>query len=78
MFDSLRPIFEFTYVEGKSETPPPAPKHSHASASNVAKRQSSVNNSSGDANSLNADVTRKKNKEYDFVVWRATKKERQA
>lgn len=44
VFEVLRPIFEFTYVEGKSETPPPAPKHSHASASNVAKRQSSANN----------------------------------
>lgn len=39
VFDMLRPIFEFEYVEGKSETPPPAPKHNHASASNVARRQ---------------------------------------
>lgn len=39
VFDLLRPIFEFKYVEGKSETPPPAPKHNHASASNVARRQ---------------------------------------
>lgn len=39
VFDILRPIFEFEYVEGKSDTPPPAPKHNHASASNVARRQ---------------------------------------
>lgn len=39
VFDILRPIFEFEYVEGKTETPPPAPKHNHASASNVARRQ---------------------------------------
>lgn len=39
VYDVLRPIFEFEYVEGKSDTPPPAPKHSHASASNVARRQ---------------------------------------
>lgn len=39
VFEVLRPIFEFQYVEGKSTTPPPAPKHSHASASNVARRQ---------------------------------------
>lgn len=42
VFDVLRPIFEFEYIEGKSETPPPAPKHSHASASNVARRQTSL------------------------------------
>lgn len=39
VFDVLRPIFEFQYVEGRSATPPPAPKHNHASASNVARRQ---------------------------------------
>lgn len=39
VFEVLRPIFEFQYVEGQSTTPPPAPKHSHASASNVARRQ---------------------------------------
>lgn len=39
VFEILRPIFEFQYIEGQSTTPPPAPKHSHASASNVAKRQ---------------------------------------
>ncbi|EEQ40125.1 hypothetical protein CLUG_04253 [Clavispora lusitaniae ATCC 42720] len=39
IFEELRPIFEFQYVEGKSATPPPAPKHSHASASNVSRRQ---------------------------------------
>lgn len=42
VYDSLRPIFEFSYVEGRSQTPPPAPKHSHASALNVAKRQASL------------------------------------
>lgn len=42
VFDVLRPIFEFEYIEGKSDTPPPAPKHSHASASNVARRQPST------------------------------------
>lgn len=41
VYDILKPIFEFTYVEGKSETPPPAPKHNHASALNIAKRQNS-------------------------------------
>ncbi|KAK6465394.1 transcription factor [Scheffersomyces coipomensis] len=39
VFEILRPIFEFKYIEGKSETPPPAPKHNHASALNIAKRQ---------------------------------------
>ena len=42
VYDVLKPIFEFEYVEGKSDTPPPAPKHSHASASNVARRQLST------------------------------------
>ncbi|ODV81053.1 uncharacterized protein CANTADRAFT_88953 [Suhomyces tanzawaensis NRRL Y-17324] len=42
VFEVLRPIFEFQYVEGKSETPPPAPKHNHASALNIAKRQAST------------------------------------
>lgn len=39
IYDILKPIFEFQYVEGRSQTPPPAPKHSHASASNVARKQ---------------------------------------
>lgn len=39
VYDMLSPIFEFNYIEGKTETPPPAPKHNHASAINVAKRQ---------------------------------------
>lgn len=39
VYETLQPIFDFVYVEGKSETPPPAPKHSHASASNVANRK---------------------------------------
>lgn len=39
VYEALQPIFEFVYIEGKSETPPPAPKHSHASASNVANRK---------------------------------------
>ena len=38
VFDILKPIFDFKYIEGKSETPPPAPKHNHASALNIAKR----------------------------------------
>lgn len=42
VYDVLKPIFEFEYVEGKSDTPPPAPKHNHASASNVARRQLST------------------------------------
>ncbi|ODV69557.1 hypothetical protein HYPBUDRAFT_164180 [Hyphopichia burtonii NRRL Y-1933] len=41
VYEILKPIFDFIYIEGQSETPPPAPKHSHASASNVAKRQAS-------------------------------------
>ena len=43
VYDELKPIFEFNYVEGKSTTPPPAPKHNHASASNVAHKQPSAN-----------------------------------
>lgn len=39
VYEILKPIFDFEYVEGRSETPPPAPKHNHASASNVARRQ---------------------------------------
>lgn len=38
VYDVLEPIFTFRYVEGRSQTPPPAPKHSHASASNVARK----------------------------------------
>lgn len=38
VLEVLQPIFDFVYVEGSSDTPPPAPKHSHALASNVAKR----------------------------------------
>ncbi|PVH22591.1 hypothetical protein CXQ85_005163 [Candidozyma haemuli] len=40
------------YVEGKSETPPPAPKHNHASASNIARRQPSIK-TLNDSNSEN-------------------------
>lgn len=43
VYELLKPIFDFQYVEGKSETPPPAPKHNHASASNVARRQQKKN-----------------------------------
>lgn len=39
VYDVLRPIFEFKYIEGETEVPPPAPKHNHASALNIAKRQ---------------------------------------
>lgn len=39
VYEVLKPIFDFEYVEGKSETPPPAPKHNHASASNFGRRQ---------------------------------------
>ncbi|CCE73195.1 Piso0_000221 [Millerozyma farinosa CBS 7064] len=42
IYETLRPIFEFKYVEGRSATPPPAPKHNHASASNIAKRMASA------------------------------------
>lgn len=41
VYDILKPIFEFKYIEGKTATPPPAPKHNHASASNVAARANS-------------------------------------
>ncbi|EGV63779.1 hypothetical protein CANTEDRAFT_121444 [Yamadazyma tenuis ATCC 10573] len=41
VYNVLRPIFDFTYIEGKTATPPPAPKHNHASASNVANRNNS-------------------------------------
>lgn len=39
VYEILKPIFDFQYIEGESITPPPAPKHNHASASNVARRQ---------------------------------------
>ena len=39
VYDILQPMFDFVYVEGTSETPPPAPKHNHALASNLARRQ---------------------------------------
>ncbi|EMG46209.1 MBP1 Transcription factor MBP1 [Candida maltosa Xu316] len=42
VYDVLKPIFEFQYIEGETEIPPPAPKHNHASALNVAKRQASL------------------------------------
>lgn len=44
VFEVLEPIFEFKYVEGQSETPPPAPKHNHSSASNFAKKQANFSN----------------------------------
>lgn len=43
VYEELKPIFEFQYVEGKSSTPPPAPKHNHASASNIAQRMHFAN-----------------------------------
>lgn len=48
VYEILQPIFEFQYIEGKSATPPPAPKHNHASASNVAQRMNSSNGSRED------------------------------
>lgn len=45
VYEVLEPIFKFVYVEGKSDTPPPAPKHNHASASNIARRQQSFKTS---------------------------------
>lgn len=39
VYEVLKPIFQFRYVEGETETPPPAPKHNHASALNIEKRQ---------------------------------------
>ncbi|KAI5970409.1 MBP1 [Candida margitis] len=42
VYDTLKPIFDFEYIEGKTESPPPAPKHNHASALNIAKRQASL------------------------------------
>lgn len=38
IYEVLQPIFDFEYVEGQLQTPPPAPKHSHALASNVARK----------------------------------------
>ncbi|KAF3984971.1 hypothetical protein FT663_05479 [Candidozyma haemuli var. vulneris] len=52
VYEVLEPIFKFSYVEGKSETPPPAPKHNHASASNIARRQPSIK-TLNDSNSEN-------------------------
>lgn len=47
VYDILKPIFDFEFIEGKSETPPPAPKHNHASASNVGRKlQQKVKNES--------------------------------
>lgn len=64
VYEILEPIFKFTYVEGKSETPPPAPKHNHASASNIARRQTSHKNSN--EHLLASDVgPRKKSKADD-------------
>lgn len=39
VLEVLKPIFDFEYVEGKLETPPPAPKHNHASALNINKKR---------------------------------------
>ncbi|RCK65776.1 Transcription factor MBP1 [Candida viswanathii] len=39
VYEVLKPIFEFKYIEGETEVPPPAPKHNHASALNLAKRE---------------------------------------
>lgn len=38
VYEVLKPIFDFEFIEGKSETPPPAPKHSHASALNIGRK----------------------------------------
>lgn len=54
VYEVLRPIFEFNYVEGKSTTPPPAPKHNHASASNVANKNAALGSRKAKAsNSIN-------------------------
>ena len=47
VYDVLKPIFEFQYIEGQTEVPPPAQKHNHASALNVAKRQALLLKSKG-------------------------------
>lgn len=61
VFEILEPIFKFSYIEGTSETPPPAPKHNHASASNVARRQQSLK-SHDNQQSTTSDVQRKRMK----------------
>lgn len=38
VYEVLKPIFDFQFIEGKSLTPPPAPKHNHASALNVSRK----------------------------------------
>lgn len=38
VYEILKPIFDFKFIEGKSQTPPPAPKHSHASALNIGRK----------------------------------------
>lgn len=38
VYDILKPIFDFEFIEGTSQTPPPAPKHNHASASNMGRK----------------------------------------
>lgn len=57
VYDVLRPIFEFRYIEGESETPPPAPKHNHASALNVAKRAAQAAQASQSAQTFKKDPT---------------------
>ncbi|CAK9437947.1 uncharacterized protein LODBEIA_P23250 [Lodderomyces beijingensis] len=43
VYEVLKPIFDFKYIEGETATPPPAPKHNHASALNMEKRQAILN-----------------------------------
>lgn len=39
VLEILKPIFDFQYVEGQLDTPPPAPKHNHALALNIHKKR---------------------------------------
>lgn len=60
VYQTLEPIFKFQYIEGKSETPPPAPKHNHASASNVGRRQQPLKVLNADPHQLSANTLKKR------------------
>ncbi|KAK6199354.1 transcription factor [Scheffersomyces amazonensis] len=68
VFEILKPIFEFKYIEGKSETPPPAPKHNHASALNIAKRQANPSSSNSSKSSTSTTVKRTRNATPNVTV----------
>lgn len=58
VYDILKPIFDFEFIEGKSLTPPPAPKHNHASASNVGRKLQQKMKNEGSEGAILAKRTR--------------------